>query len=290
MAPPRSLLRQGPDARVDPVCVPEPLLAELSDPPDTPTGWRARACRVPILMYHRLTSRTGAHPYSLRIERFRLQLSLLRALGYRSISPIQIADAMLRGTPVPSRSVVITLDDGYLDTVVAALPLLLEFGFSATCYLVADRVGGSSDWTIPARLMGWQEAREWLAAGMAIGSHALTHHNLTTLPPNELLTEVSVSKARLEQKLGIAVESLAYPFNRLGPREMRAVEVAGYRAACAGPELRNSVFALTRLNIASDSLSWFLLKMVPLYPEARHLLLELAPFLRASSEDDRAEH
>jgi hypothetical protein len=70
---------------------------------------------------------------------------------------------------------------------------------------------------------------------------------------------------------------------------MRAVEMAGYRAACAGPELRDSVFALTRLNIAADSLGGFLCKVVPLYPEVRHLALSLAPFLRTPTEEDEAE-
>jgi peptidoglycan/xylan/chitin deacetylase (PgdA/CDA1 family) len=281
MASSRSLLRPT-DGGVDPLCAPELSVAEHSDNHREVAAWRGRACRTPILMYHRLMSRTGAHPYSLMVERFRTQLSLLRRFGYRSVSPIDVANATLGGPPVPARSVVITLDDGYLDTFIAALPILLEFGFSATCYLVADRVGGSSDWTLPARLMGWAEAREWLAAGMSIGSHALTHHNLTLLPPDALWSEVSLSKTRLEQKLGVAVDSLAYPFNHVGPREMRAVELAGYRAACAGPELHNSVFALTRLNIASDSLVWFLSKIVPLYPEARHLFLSLVPFVRAS--------
>ena len=286
MTPSRFLLRQGNEASANPVPVPE-VLGKPSTLPDE-VHWHARACRAPILMYHRLTSRTSVHPYSLKVGRFRRQMSLLRALGYRSVSPLDVANAMLHRTPLPPRAVAITLDDGYLDTFVAALPILLEFGFTATCYLVADRVGGNSDWTLPAPLMDWSDVREWLAAGMAIGSHALTHRNLTQLPPEQLLMEVSVSKARLEEKLGIPVESLAYPFNRVGPREMRAVEMAGYRAACAGPELRDSVFALTRLNIASDSLSWFLCKIVPLYPEARHLALSVAPFLGAHAEEDGA--
>jgi peptidoglycan/xylan/chitin deacetylase (PgdA/CDA1 family) len=240
--------------------------------------WRRRPYRVPILMYHRLTSRTGTHPYDLMVGRFRTQLSLLRALGYQSLTPLHLARAARDGATLPARAVAITLDDGYLDTFNAALPILQEFGFSATCYLVADRIGGMSDWTMPARLMGWAEIREWLAAGMVIGSHTLTHQNLTQVSPARLWAEVAGSKARLENRLGVAVDSLAYPFNQVSPREMQAVESAGYRTACAGPELHDSLFALTRLNIASDSLSWFLLKMIPFYPELRHLFLTLAPF------------
>jgi hypothetical protein len=130
----RSVLRGDVDARthtgpppvrrVDGMARREPVRA---------VSWRRRACHVPILMYHRLTSRTGAHPYSLMVERFRTQLAVLRALGYRSVSPLDIARAVEGSAPLPPRAVAITLDDGYLDTFVAALPLLLEFGSTATC-------------------------------------------------------------------------------------------------------------------------------------------------------------
>jgi CelD/BcsL family acetyltransferase involved in cellulose biosynthesis/peptidoglycan/xylan/chitin deacetylase (PgdA/CDA1 family) len=261
--------------------LPAATAALTSREPVRRVRWRQHTGHVPILMYHRLTARTGTHPSSLMLERFRTQLSLLRALGYRSVSPLDLARAARGEQPLPPRAVIITLDDGYLDTFVAALPLLLEFGFTATCYLVAERVGGMSDWTAPARLMGWDDAREWLAAGMAIGSHTLTHANLTLLPPAKLWMEVAGSKARLEDRLGVPVESLAYPFNIVGPREMGVVEMAGYGAACAGPELYDSVFALTRLNMASNSISWFLFKVMPVYPELRHLFLTLVPFCRA---------
>ena len=129
-------------------------------------GWRRRPCRVPILLYHRLTLGSRAHPHTLAAARFRAHLALLRRLGFRSALPAALADAVRRRVSLPARMVAITLDDGYLDTVTVALPLLQEFGFSATCYLVADRVGRTSDWTDPTPLMGWGEVREWLAAGM----------------------------------------------------------------------------------------------------------------------------
>src|SRR5262249_35214785 len=67
--------------------------------------WRRRPYRVPILMYHRLTSRTGTHPYDLMVGRFRTQLSLLRALGYQSVTPLDLARAARDGAPLPARAV-----------------------------------------------------------------------------------------------------------------------------------------------------------------------------------------
>ncbi|PYM54183.1 MAG: hypothetical protein DMD79_25045 [Candidatus Rokuibacteriota bacterium] len=109
--------------------------------------------------------------------------------------------------------------------------------------------------------MGWGEVREWLAAGMAVGSHTLSHRDLTRLAPAALRAEVADSKARIEDRLGIAVGSFAYPFNRCGQRELEAVARAGYTAGCAGPELFR------------DSLTWLSFLLVPAYPELRHLYL-----------------
>ena len=235
-------------------------------------GWRRRPCRVPILLYHRVTPRPSGQPHSLAASRFRAHLALLRALRFRSVLPAALADGVRRRVPLPARMVAITLDDGYLDTLTVALPLLQEFGFSATCYLVADRVGRTSDWTDPTPLMGWGEVREWLAAGMAVGSHTLSHRDLTRLAPVALRAEVADSKARIEDRLGIAVGSFAYPFNRCGQRELEAVARAGYTAGCAGPELSDSLFALARLTVR-DSLTWLSFLLVPAYPELRHLYL-----------------
>jgi peptidoglycan/xylan/chitin deacetylase (PgdA/CDA1 family) len=230
-----------------------------------------RRLRVPILMYHRLTSQPDPHPFSMVVGRFRNQLKILRALGYRTVSPHDIARALRSGTPLPARAISITFDDGYVDTFTVALPILKEFGFTAVCNVVADRVGQFSDWTEPASLMSWPQIREWLAAGMEVGSHSQTHRDLTVLPAVELQNEVAGSRKRLEDQLGSAVPTFAYPFTVHGPREREAVADAGYEAACAGVKLHDSIFALARVEVASNSLSWVLAQLLPVYPELHHL-------------------
>jgi peptidoglycan/xylan/chitin deacetylase (PgdA/CDA1 family) len=236
-------------------------------------------------MYHRLTAGSDPHPYSLAADRFRAQLALLRALGYRSVSPGEIARAVRSGAPLPRRAVSITFDDGYRDTLTVALPILRQFGFTAVCYVVQDRVGGISDWTTPAPLMNWSEVEEWLRAGMDIGSHSRTHRDLTSLGAAELRHEVESSRALLEDRLGRPMSSFAYPFNRFGPRELDTVAAAGYECACAGPEIYDSMFALTRVRADGDSLTWFLARLLPMYPELRHLYRGVTG---GSAHDDRA--
>jgi peptidoglycan/xylan/chitin deacetylase (PgdA/CDA1 family) len=231
----------------------------------------------PVLMYHRLTSRTGSHPCSLAAERFRRQLGLLRALGYRSAAPAALAAALEAGAPLPPRTVVITFDDGYLDTLTVALPLLREAGFTATCYFVPGAIGRVSEWTEPAPLMDWAGIRAWRAAGMEVGAHSVTHVDLTTLGPAALKDEVAGARACLEDRLGSAVTSFAYPFNRADHRTIHAVAAAGYTNAVAGPEPRRSPYALSRVNGARRSWTRFALGLLPAYPALRGAYRTLIP-------------
>jgi peptidoglycan/xylan/chitin deacetylase (PgdA/CDA1 family) len=245
------------------------------------TGMGAAGPRLfhqpPVLMYHRLTSRTGSHPCSLAVERFSRQLALLRTLGYRSTSPAALAAALEGGPPLPARTVVITFDDGYLDTLAVALPLLRATGFTATCYFVAGAIGRVSGWTDPAPLMDWAGIRAWHAAGMEVGAHSVTHADLTTLGPAALKDEVAGARACLEDRLGSAVTSFAYPFNRVEGRVMHAVAAAGYTSGVAGPETRRSPYALSRVDGARRSWARFALGLLPAYPVLRGAYRTLLP-------------
>jgi peptidoglycan/xylan/chitin deacetylase (PgdA/CDA1 family) len=232
--------------------------------------------QTPVLMYHRLTDRSGNHPLSVATLRFRRQLALLRRLGYTSIAPGVIAGWLRGGPAPPPRSVVLTFDDGYLDTLTVALPLLQEFGFTATCYLVAGAIGRSSAWTAPAPLMDWGGVRAWLAGGMAVGAHTVRHADLTTLGPRAAREEIAESRARIEDRLGIPVRSFAYPYNRLNPRALATVAEAGYTDAVAGVEARAVPHAITRVDGARD---WarFGLGLLPAYPALRSLYRTVVP-------------
>lgn len=220
----------------------------------------------PIFMYHRLTTTTGSHPDSLAATRFRHELTVLRALGYRSLPPRALAKSLRRGDSLPPRSVAITFDDGYLDTLTVALPLLCKLGFSATCYVVVDAIGGTARWTHPAPLMDWAGVRTWLAAGMEIGSHTLTHPDLTMVGDAALQREVVLSKVRLEDRLGLPVRSFAHPYNLVDRRAIEAADKAGYADGVAGPEPSRTPYALARVNGGRGSWLQFGLRLFPAYP------------------------
>ena len=189
----------------------------------------------PVLTYHKL----GPRPRRVRLkglymgERlFARQLAELRSAGFDSV-PL--------GPPVacaaPNRSIVLTFDDGFRSVLEHGLAPLAANGFTATQFLVADRLGGQNDWEIaegetPAPLMSPTEVREWLAAGHAIGSHSLTHPHLTRIPAAQAREEISASKKKLEDLFGRPVEHFCYPYGDWSPAIRDLVAEAGYRTAC----------------------------------------------------------
>jgi peptidoglycan/xylan/chitin deacetylase (PgdA/CDA1 family) len=109
--------------------------------------------------------------------------------------------AIATKTPLPGRAILLTFDDGYLDFFTYAHPLLQAYGFSATVFLVAERVGKSNQWdeiygeSVP--LMDWVQIRQLQAQGIEFGSHSTTHRPLTALSvPEGFVTQLPLERDR----------------------------------------------------------------------------------------------
>lgn len=193
--------------------------------------------RIHILMYHRVgdfPQRMPSHRAQYcDLPRFKAQMSMLRQLGYNVVS-LDAAVAALRGEArLPSRSVVLTFDDGYVDFLEHAAPVLLAHGYPATVYAVAGLLGQANAWVAPegltqAPLMNVAQLREVHAMGFSIGSHTVTHPRLATLETPRIVEELGASKRMLEDVLGGCVEHLCYPYGSHDIRAVEAASAAGY--------------------------------------------------------------
>jgi len=195
--------------------------------------WRPRRPGVPILMYHQVAPhRKGSALNRWRVSpaKFARQLDLLAARGYRVLALRDLLDAPDDGT----KRVVLTFDDGYDAIRKSALPLLQARGFSATVFVVADRLGGANDWDAERpgeALLAADGVRALHEAGIEIGSHGATHRALPSLPDEELARETAGSRDALEALVGAPVASFCYPYGAFDDRAVAAVARAGYRAA-----------------------------------------------------------
>lgn len=89
-----------------------------------------------------------------------------------------------------------------------------------------------------------------------VGSHSVTHGDLTLAPESRLHTELSDSKAELERRTGGSVTSFAYPSGRHDARVVDAVGAAGYDTAVTtrgAPVREDDPLCLPRYHVADQS-------------------------------------
>jgi peptidoglycan/xylan/chitin deacetylase (PgdA/CDA1 family) len=84
------------------------------------------------------------------------------------------------------------------------------------------------------RFLNWEEAREMIGGGMAIGSHTHSHQVLSQLGPEEQRQELARSRSLLTGHLGAGTAALAYPVGNTTSFSDQTQQLArelGYRAA-----------------------------------------------------------
>jgi peptidoglycan/xylan/chitin deacetylase (PgdA/CDA1 family) len=117
---------------------------------------------------------------------------------------------------LPGRPVILTFDDGYKDFIENALPALERADFSATVFVVTEKVGRTAGWdalsSTALKLMTWKDLRDLNSKGIAIGSHSSSHKDLLTLSAEEVVAEGGQSRVALLEKLDIDTEAIAFPW------------------------------------------------------------------------------
>lgn len=238
--------------------------------------------RVAALMYHHLTVRPEAGS-SMTVVRFREQMEYLRTGGFSVISMHTLA-GFLRGEAIlPPKAVLLTFDDGYESLYTHAYPILKEFNFPATCFVVVAHVGT----TAPgggAPHLSWEEMLELQRSGLvSFGSHTYDQHVYAAsggtgpsrpalvvheYDPVTGLTETDaeyeervyddllLSKRLLEQHLGVTTDAMAFPYGASTPTTRELSRRAGFQfmfSTQKGIIARHSGWAeLRRINAGSE--------------------------------------
>ena len=193
---------------------------------------------IPILVYHQIERAPpkGQKFRSLCVapKAFARQMAMLDFLGYRALSMTALVPYLLGEKS--GKVVGLTFDDGYLNNLTYALPVLQKFGFSSTCYAVSSLAGKTNSWDAglgmkQTQLMNPTEMAQWVAGGQEIGSHTQTHVDLTAVDDGVATSEVVQGAQDLQLMLQRPVKHFCYPFGRYESRHVDMVAAAGHATA-----------------------------------------------------------
>lgn len=192
----------------------------------------------PIITYHSLDD--SGSVISITPVMFREQMKILHRSGIRTATLSEVADWLRAGEPPPPKTVALTFDDAYENVFTEGFPVLREFGFTATVFIIPEFCGRTNLWPghqppspalHGAPLASWRQLSEMREAGIECGAHTLTHPDLRQLDDTAAHREIDESAAVIARELGERPRAFAYPYGLFSPRD-REIVSQSYDLAC----------------------------------------------------------
>ena len=192
----------------------------------TPEGYQI----VPVLCYHHFAESCDSSlctPTSV----FEQHMKALEDGGYSVISTAELSEFLAFRKRIPKKAVVINLDDGYRSTYEIACPILKKYGFTATLFIYTSFIGASKN------ALTWDQLKALKADGFEVGSHTVTHADLSKKRDGEsekeylarVKRELQVSKQVLDDRLNQNTQYIAFPYGAFSPAVLKLCEETGYR-------------------------------------------------------------
>ena len=212
---------------------------------------------IPVFMYHRVAAEIPVPSSQFVVSQriFRKQMEYLTIHNYSTPRLSDLLSGSIGESLRGRRPVLLTFDDGYLEIVETALPVLKEFGFTCCVFLITNWLHRMNTWdtdssTGGAQLLEPHQLLDLEKAGFECGSHTVRHRSLPALNDDDLMRELESSREMMEAIVRHPVTFLAYPYGDVNPRVKEAVRRAGYTCAFAvhtGPwGLRSDIFEIRR--------------------------------------------
>lgn len=179
---------------------------------------------VPVLMYHSIDNGTF-NPWKMPKETFDEQMKFIKDNHYTTLTLDELYGFLEDGKPIPKKSVVVTLDDGYRDNYTNAYPILKKYRIKATIFVIANTVNKSKGYLTSS------EISEMSQNGIDFESHTVHHEELDKYSYVKQLNILITSKKMMEGFTGKKVNYLAYPYGDYNEDTVKAAKEAGYKMA-----------------------------------------------------------
>ncbi|MBU0480975.1 MAG: polysaccharide deacetylase family protein [Proteobacteria bacterium] len=187
---------------------------------------------VTALIYHRF----GEDRYpstNVSMDRFREQMAYLLAHQYQVIPLSRLVDSIIDNKPLPDKSVVITIDDGYRSVYENAWPVLKSFGFPFTVFIYVQGI----DREYPD-YMNWDQLKEMQESGVDIQDHGYAHERLVNRPAglddaayrSWISADMVKSSRIMMEKMGRRPRFYAIPYGEYNLQVIEEAKSIGYDA------------------------------------------------------------
>ncbi len=187
---------------------------------------------------------------------FEQQMGYLFKNGYQSVGLEDLIVYHAKTVESPKKHFAITFDDGYRDFFTLARPILNSYGYTATIFLVTDKINESRQ---NRQFLSWDEIHTLYNEGFSFGAHTCSHPSLTSLSLEEARHEIQESKRVIEEKLNSHVKFFSYPYGDFNSDIQNVVRETSFTGAVVTPHapgVKESTYSLKRVGINSPNSMW----------------------------------
>lgn len=246
----------SPAATPKPTPTPTPTPVPTPTPTPIPSGY---CLNVPVLFYHHIQPQADAiankhTAQSVDAGIFDQQMAYLNQKGYTTISALDLVSALKNHTGLPGNSVVVTLDDGYIDQFMHALPIARKYNIKLSLLIASGLLNNSG-------FMNWGQVNEIKNSGGYIVDHTWSHYSLPAGSVEKIKYEVETAKSQIEQYTGQKVNVFGYPYGSFDNRSIQVLNEDGFLGAFSTLpgtyQCDSFIMALHRTRIGNSSLAYY---------------------------------
>jgi peptidoglycan/xylan/chitin deacetylase (PgdA/CDA1 family) len=228
--------------------------------------------QVPVVCYHQIrdwkpTDSKGAKDYIIPIAAFKEHIKMLADSGYHTILPDQLYNYLTKGTPLPSKPIMLTFDDTDLDQFTIANPTLKKYGFKGVYFVMTVSLGRP-------HYMTNEMVKTLSDEGNVIASHTWDHHRvdkythngvlkiigkngkITNKPVDDWVTQIDKPTKKLEEITGKKIDYFAYPFGVWKKPVLPEIQKRGFKIAFQLADKRDPDYPLMTVRRILDSGYW----------------------------------
>src|SRR3989338_751454 len=187
------------------------LITQDKKTPTTEQPQISFCLRVPIILYHHIQPMKAAQEknettLTVDVKNFESQVAYLVSSGYKTIPVEQLAQALIKRKKLPSKTAIITIDDGYRDIYTYAYPIAKKYNVILNLMIPTGLIGREG-------FLSWHQLQEMVNSGLVFAyNHTWSHASLGSLSRKRAEAEILLAKQQLTSKLGRDVNIFAYPY------------------------------------------------------------------------------
>jgi peptidoglycan/xylan/chitin deacetylase (PgdA/CDA1 family) len=221
---------------------------------------------VRVLMYHKVVT-ANSDFLSVTTAQFEAQLAYLKSKNYQFITAQNLLDFYIDNKPLPTKPLLITFDDGYLNNLELAYPILKKHGAKATIFIPTFFVGKENEWDNGNdKIMSVEQLKNLGPSVFELALHSHKHQNYAGLSVGDIAEDVAQNVSFFKQNNLSYTPVFAYPYggrpeNEVKNKMISVFKMMGVKAAFRiGNRVNsfkiNDLYELNRIDVRGSDGFW----------------------------------